>query len=123
VQNILFASTSTVYGEAERFPTPEDYGPLLPISPYGGSKLACEALISSLCHTYGIKGLILRLANVIGSRSRHGVIWDFVKKLNNNKNKLEILGDGSQSKSYVHVTDCVDCFLFLFFRFNNEKRS
>ncbi len=112
VQTILFASTSTVYGEAEKFPTPEDYGPLLPISPYGGSKLACEALISSYCHTYGIKGVIFRLANVIGPRSRHGVIWDFIEKLKNNKNKLEILGDGSQSKSYIHVSDCVDCFCF-----------
>jgi UDP-glucose 4-epimerase len=112
VDTILFTSSSTVYGEPAAIPTPEDYGPLLPISPYGASKLACEALLSSYCHTYGMKGLILRLANIIGSRSRHGVIWDFIRKLRINNKKLEILGKGLQTKSYLHVSDCVDCFFF-----------
>jgi UDP-glucose 4-epimerase len=112
VETILFASSSTVYGEPERIPTPEDYGPLRPISPYGASKLACEALLSSYCHTYGINGQILRLANVVGSRSRHGVIWDFINKLSNNNSQLQILGNGLQSKSYVYVGDCVGCFFF-----------
>src|SRR5437867_1762387 len=116
VENILFTSSSTVYGEPDIIPTPENYGPLVPISPYGASKLACEALISSYCHTYGIKGQIFRLANVIGSRSKHGVLWDFINKLRANKKKLEILGDGRQSKSYLHVSDCIDCIFFCLFK-------
>jgi UDP-glucose 4-epimerase len=112
VESIFFTSSSTVYGEPDIMPTPEDYGPLFPISPYGASKLACEALISSYCHTYGIKGQIFRLANVIGSRSKHGVIWDFKNKLRINNKKLEVLGDGTQTKSYLHVSDCIDCFFF-----------
>ena len=112
VETILFTSSSTVYGEPDIIPTPESYGPLIPISPYGASKLACEALISSYCHTYGMKGKIFRLANVIGSRSKHGVIWDFINKLRLSNSKLEVLGDGKQSKSYLHVNDCVDCFFF-----------
>jgi len=112
VENILFASSSTVYGEPDIIPTPENYAPLLPISTYGASKLACEALISSYCYTYGINGIIFRLANIVGSRSKHGIIIDFIKKLQNNPNKLEIMGDGTQSKSYLEVSDCVDCFFF-----------
>ena len=112
VETIFFTSSSTVYGEPDVIPTPEDYAPLLPISHYGSSKLACEALISSYCHNYGMKSQILRLANVIGTRSKHGVIWDFINKLRKNYDKLEVLGDGQQTKSYLHVSDCVDCFLF-----------
>jgi len=112
VETILFTSSSTVYGEPDIIPTPEKYGPLVPISPYGASKLACEALISSYCHTYGIKGQIFRLANVVGSRSKHGVLWDFIGKLRINSKRLEVLGDGKQSKSYLHVSDCIDCFFF-----------
>lgn len=111
VKKIVFASSSVVYGDAKKIPTSEEYGPLLPISPYGGSKLACEGLISAYCHNYGIQGIILRFANVIGSRSKHGVIWDFINKLHQNKKKLEILGDGTQTKSYIHISDCVDGFL------------
>ena len=112
VETILFASSSTVYGEPNIIPTPENYGPLIPISPYGSSKLACEALISSYCHTYGIKGQIFRFANIIGKRSNHGVLWDFIKKLGKNNKELEVLGDGTQSKSYSHVSDCIDSILF-----------
>ena len=112
INTIVFASSSTVYGEPEIIPTPESYGPLVPISPYGASKLACEAMISSYCHTYGINGLIFRFANIIGSRSNHGVIVDFIKKLKTNSQTLEVLGDGMQSKSYLHVNDCIDSFFF-----------
>lgn len=112
IERFVFASSSVVYGEPKIIPTPEDYGPLLPISVYGGSKLACEGLVSSYCHTYDIKGTIVRFANVIGSRSRHGVIWDFLKKLEKDKTKLEILGDGKQTKSYIHVEDCINAILF-----------
>jgi len=112
VESIVFASSSTVYGEPELIPTPEDYGPLIPISPYGASKLACEAMVSSYCHNYGLNGLIFRFANVVGSRSNHGVIVDFIKKLKKNNTKLEILGDGKQSKSYLHVDDVIESFFF-----------
>jgi len=112
VETIIFTSSATVYGEPDKIPTPENYGPLYPISSYGSSKLACEAMISSYCHTYGINGLIFRLVNIVGPRSKHGVIFDFINKLKKNSSKLEILGDGSQAKSYLHVTDCIDSMLF-----------
>jgi UDP-glucose 4-epimerase len=108
---IVFASTSTVYGEALRIPTPEDYAPLKPISTYGASKLACEALITAYAYTYGFKAVIYRLANIVGPRSRHGVIYDFIQKLKRNPEELEILGDGSQTKSYLHIKDCIDAIL------------
>lgn len=110
VKKLVFVSTSTVYGEAET-PTPENYGPLLPISLYGASKLACEALVSSYCSLFDIQAWIFRLANVIGPRSSHGVIFDFVDKLRANPEELEILGDGNQRKSYIHVQDCLDGIL------------
>lgn len=108
---VVFASTSTVYGDAKTFPTPENYSPLEPISVYGASKLASEALISSYCHTYKKKAIILRLANIIGARSKHGVINDFITKLTRNPTELEIQGDGLQRKSYLHTDDCVDAIL------------
>jgi UDP-glucose 4-epimerase len=104
---IIFTSTSTIYGEAEQIPTKESYGPLKPISMYGASKLACEALISAYASMFGFRGLIYRLANVVGHRTNHGVIYDFVKKLHENPNELEVLGDGSQSKSYLYIDDCI----------------
>lgn len=107
-KTIVFASTSTVYGEAAQLPTPEDYGPMLPISTYGASKLGCESLISAYAYTHGLRALILRLGNCVGERSNHGVIPDFVKKLKTTPNELEILGDGAQTKSYVHVSDFVE---------------
>jgi len=109
-RHIVYASTSTVYGEAKVFPTPEDYGPLLPISVYGAAKLGCEALISSYCHTFGLSGVLLRFANVVGAGAKHGVIVDFVGKLKQNPEELEILGDGKQKKSYLHVKDLVNGF-------------
>ncbi len=107
VPGIVFTSTSTVYGDASVIPTPEDYAPLEPISVYAASKLACEALISAYCHSYGMKGWVFRFANIIGERSNHGVIWDFVHKLKENPRVLEILGDGKQTKSYLEVHECV----------------
>ena len=104
---IAFTSSSTVYGEPDQIPTKEDYGPLVPISLYGASKLACEALLSAYAYMYGFRAVIYRLANVVGPRSNHGVIYDFVHKLKNNPVELEVLGDGSQSKSYLYVDDCV----------------
>lgn len=111
VKRILFTSTSTVYGEADQIPTPENYGPSTPISFYGATKLACEALISAYCHTFDMRTVIFRLANVIGPRSTHGVIHDFLQKLRKNPGELEILGDGSQKKSYLYIEDCIDAML------------
>jgi UDP-glucose 4-epimerase len=111
-QNIAFTSTSTVYGEASLIPTPENYGPLIPISLYGASKLACEALITSYCHTFDMRSWIFRFANIVGERGTHGIIIDFINKLKVNPLALEILGDGQQRKSYIHVSDCIDGILF-----------
>ncbi len=110
VKQIVFTSTSTVYGEAEIIPTPEEY-PCKPISNYGASKLSNEGYISSYAHSYGIKGTVLRLANIFGERSTHGVMYDFYHKLKKDPKELEILGDGLQEKSYLHVSDCVDAIL------------
>ena len=107
VRQMAFTSTSTVYGEAAQVPTPEDYGPLLPISLYGASKLSCEALISSYCHTFQMQSWIYRFANIVGERGTHGVLVDFIRKLRENSGKLEILGSGKQRKSYLEVKDCV----------------
>jgi len=112
LKNIVFTSTSTVYGEATIIPTPEEYGPLIPISLYGASKLACEALITSYCHTFEMNSWIFRFANIVGPRSTHGIIVDFINKLKKNPGSLEILGDGQQRKSYLHVSDCIDAMLF-----------
>lgn len=111
-KKIAFTSTSTVYGEASVMPTPEDYGPLIPISLYGASKLACEALITSYSHTFDMQAWIFRFANIVGPRSTHGITVDFIKKLKENPRRLEILGDGKQEKSYLHVSECVDAILF-----------
>lgn len=111
VRRIVFTSTSTVYGEASVIPTREDYGPCVPISLYGASKLACEAIISSYCFTFGMSSVICRFANCVGKRGTHGVIYDFVNKLRRNPRKLEILGDGKQNKSYFLVDDCVDAMI------------
>jgi UDP-glucose 4-epimerase len=110
IDTFVFTSSSTVYGEPNVIPTPEDTL-LMPISMYGASKAACESLICSYAHMYGIKAVIYRLANVIGVRSTHGVIYDFINKLIRNKNMLEILGNGKQRKSYIHVNDCINAML------------
>jgi UDP-glucose 4-epimerase len=122
-KTIVFASTSTVYGEATQIPTPEDYGPLIPISTYGASKLACEALVTSYAHTFNHRALILRFANIIGKRSDHGVIVDFIKKVRANPEQLEILGDGKQEKSYMHIEDCVDAITHLTKLFLRSNRT
>jgi len=111
IKAFAFSSSSTVYGDAVKIPTPEEYAPLEPISVYGASKLACEALITAYAHTYGFKAIIYRLANIVGPRSRHGVIYDFVHKLRKNPKELEILGDGTQSKSYLYISDCIKAMI------------
>ena len=105
---VAFTSSSTVYGEAPR-PTPEDYAPLEPISMYGAAKLAEESLLSVYAHSHGFRVWNFRFANIVGPRLQLGaVVPDFVAKLREDPSSLEILGDGRQEKSYMHVEDCVD---------------
>ena len=113
VKHIVFASTSTVYGDSDVIPTPEDHS-CYPISNYGASKLATEAYCSSYANTYGIKATVVRYANIYGERSNHGVMYDFYHKLKKNPKELEILGDGNQDKSYLHVEDCVSATITAF---------
>ena len=112
VKRIAFTSTSTIYGEASLVPTTENYGPLKPISLYGASKLACEALISSYCHTFDMQSWIYRFANIVGERGTHGVLVDFIRKLQSNPKEMEILGSGKQRKSYLEVKDCVGAMIY-----------
>ncbi len=113
VKKISFSSSSAIYGEAKIMPTPETYGPILPISLYGASKLASEALISSWCGTFGGEAWIHRFANIVGPRGTHGVIFDFIHTLKNNPNRLEVLGNGLQEKSYMSAEDCVRAMIHL----------
>jgi len=113
VRRVLYSSGSGVYGEIGAVATPEDYGPLLPISMYGASKLACEGMISAFCHMFDMQAWILRFANVIGARQTHGVCLDFIRKLKKNPQELEILGDGTQSKSYIHIKDCLEAIFLI----------
>lgn len=110
IGEIIFTSTSTVYGEVDQIPTPEDHK-IQPISLYGATKHASENLISAYSHTFDFKASIFRLANIIGARSDHGVIYDFVKKLKDDPSSLEVLGNGEQRKSYLHVEECVDAIM------------
>ncbi|MEM3335902.1 MAG: NAD-dependent epimerase/dehydratase family protein [Candidatus Aenigmatarchaeota archaeon] len=116
VKKIFFTSSSTVYGEAissiKSVPIKED-SPTNPISLYGASKLASEALIQAYCHVYDFQAWIFRLANIVGPRLTHGVIFDFINKLRKNPNKLEILGDGNQKKSYLFIEDCIRGMMIL----------
>jgi UDP-glucose 4-epimerase len=113
VPEIVFTSTSTVYGEATVIPTPESYTPMEPVSVYGASKLACEALISAYCHSFSMNSWVFRFANIIGARSGHGVITDFIRKLKANPQELEILGDGKQTKSYLEVGACIRAIMYV----------
>ncbi len=107
VGQIIFSSTSAVYGDAPISPTPETSGPLFPISLYGAAKLSCETLISSYCHLFGLQAWMFRFANVVGARMGHGVIFDFIQKLREDPHRLEIWGDGQQRKPFFLVEDCI----------------
>jgi len=108
---LVYASGSGVYGDTGVTPAAETYSPLRPVSTYGASKLACEALISAYAHMFGLHALAFRFANVVGPNQTHGVAFDFVRRLLRDPDRLEILGDGLQSKSYVHVDDVLDALL------------
>jgi UDP-glucose 4-epimerase len=112
VRKLFFASTSAIYGDTPDVLT-ENYGPLMPVSNYGAAKLASEAFISAFSSTYGIQTWIARFPNVVGERFTHGIIYDFVRKLRENTQELEVLGNGEQFKPYVYVKDLVEGIMFI----------
>ena len=114
VRSLLFASSATVYGEQWEIPLKESFGPLLPISRYGAAKLSCEALVSAYCHLCNMQAWIFRFGNVVGGKMGHGVIKDFIAKLQRAPGQLEILGDGNQEKNYFLVEDCMAGMLHAF---------
>ena len=112
IKKFFFASTSAIYGETYDVLN-EDYGPLKPVSNYGAGKLASEAFISAFSSTYDIQTWITRFPNVVGERFTHGVIYDFIHKLQKNPYELEVLGNGEQCKPYVYVKDLIDGILYV----------
>ncbi len=112
VKKLTYASGSGVYGDTGATPVVEDM-PMLPISTYGASKLAGEALIGAYCYMFDMHALAFRFANVVGPHQTHGVSYDFIRRLLKDPLTLHILGDGSQSKSYVHVDDVVSALRFV----------
>jgi UDP-glucose 4-epimerase len=112
VPQIVLSSSGTVYGDVGKTVTRENLGPALPISLYGAGKVASEALISAFCATFGLRGVILRFGNIVGDRTTHGAIYDFIKQLAKNPGKLKVLGNGRQSKPYIYVRDIVDAIVF-----------
>lgn len=112
VKQLVFASTSAIYGDTIETLN-EDFGPLFPVSHYGAGKLASEAFISSFSANYGIQTWIIRFPNVVGERTTHGILFDFVKKINDNPIYLEVLGNGEQNKPYVYVRDLVEAINFV----------
>ncbi len=117
-KQLIFASTSAIYGDTTE-DIHENFGPLQPISHYGAGKLASEAFISSFAYNYNITTWIFRFPNVVGKRSTHGIIYDFLNKLKNNPNTLVVLGNGQQEKSYLHVSDLIDAIIFCKTKFND----
>jgi UDP-glucose 4-epimerase len=113
VKRILFTSGSGVYGDVPPEPIPEDYAHMIPISTYGASKLASETLISAYCHMFDFVGTVFRFANVVGPNMTHGVTHDFTRRLHTDPLRLQIFGDGYQSKPYIHVDDVVAAMLFM----------
>jgi len=112
VKQIVFASTSAIFGETDQTIT-EDMGPLIPISFYGASKLAAEAYISVFVHNFGFKAWLIRFPNVIGPRATHGILFDLMHKLKKDQSALEVLGDGTQEKPYLYVTELVAGIVFV----------
>jgi UDP-glucose 4-epimerase len=108
VRRILFSSTGSVYGQATVFPTPENAPFPVQTSLYGASKLAGEALIAAYCEGYGFTGIVFRFVSILGERYTHGHVFDFYKSLRKAPERLRVLGDGRQRKSYLYVQDCLD---------------
>ena len=112
IRLILFPSSTTVFGELAHPPASELHGPLRPLNIYGGAKLAAEGLISAWAHTYDLRAIVFRFVGIIGGRMDHGVVHDFVRKLQRDPTRLEILGDGTQNRSFVLVDDCLEAMFF-----------
>ena len=114
IGNFAFASSSAIYGDmGSDTPLREDMGPLLPISNYGAMKLASEAMISAAAESWLNRAWVFRFPNVVGTPATHGVILDFVRKLKATPGELQVLGNGTQQKAYVHVADLVDAMCFI----------
>lgn len=111
VSRIAYSSGSGVYGDLGEIEATEDHGPLIPVSTYGASKLAGETLISAYAHMFEMQGFAFRNGNVVGRRQTHGVGFDFVRRLRDDPTQLSVLGNGTQSKSYILATDVVSAFL------------
>lgn len=107
IRKIFFLSGSGVYGDLGKKYISERYGPLLPISMYGASKLSAEAMISAFVHLYDMQAWIVRPANIIGPRATHGVVFDFINQLKQHPGSLRIMGNGKQSKSYLYIDDVI----------------
>jgi len=110
VRNLVFASSSAIYGETGR-KVAEDEGPFRPVSFYGAAKLSAEAYISAFVNCFGLRAWIYRFPNVVGSRMTHGVVYDFIEKLKEDPTELLILGDGTQCKPFLQVDDLIDVLL------------
>ena len=113
VKRVVFSSGSGVYGDVPPQPIPEDFAPMIPVSTYGASKLASEALISAYCHMFDFIGTVFRFANVVGPHMTHGVTHDFMRRLHADRSRLHIMGDGNQSKPYIHVDDVAAALLLV----------
>jgi UDP-glucose 4-epimerase len=111
VTRVAFSSTGSIYGEPDVFPTPEDAPFPMQTSLYGASKLAGEALVQAYCEGFGFQGFIFRFVSILGERYSHGHVFDFYKHLRDNPDRLTVLGNGEQRKSYLHVQDCIDAML------------
>ncbi len=111
IQRIAFSSTGSVYGEAEKIPTPEDAPFPVQTSLYAASKVSGEGMISSYCEGFKFEGYIFRFVSILGERYTHGHVFDFYKQLREHPERLKVLGDGSQRKSYLYVQDCVSAML------------
>jgi UDP-glucose 4-epimerase len=122
IRTIAFASTGSVYGEASVIPTPEDAPFPIQTSLYGASKLAGEGLIEAYCEGYGFRGLIFRFVSILGERYTHGHVFDFCRQLLDHPDRLEVLGDGNQRKSYLYVDDCIAAVLHTV-RFDAEREG
>lgn len=116
IKQLLFASTGAVYGESLKGSFNETSGPLIPLSLYGAGKISCEAFISAYCHLFGITAWMYRFGNVIGERTNHGVIFDFIRKLKENSEELEVLGTGKGEKNYFLVEECIHGMLYTYHR-------
>jgi UDP-glucose 4-epimerase len=119
IKEIIFASTGAIYGESIKGTFRESSGPLVPLSLYGAGKIASEAFIASYCNLFGINAWVFRFGNVIGERTNHGVIFDFIKKLKDDPKNLEFLGTGKGEKNYFLVEECIHGMLYTYNKLPN----